>query len=524
MSLVPIFPFTTAVIGLILLMVVNILDDKFRAFIFIVVLISTLSFLAYIPFFETLNEISWFSYAFYSHVGATITFLIVMVFVLVKKVLFFKQHYKIFLNSVKASKINAYYVIDHKNRIKEMSDSVLEEIGFEFSEVKGKNIFDIFNKSIRITHFDEIETNNRNLEGFYESYPKTAKPDQLDSHSLMFQNYKGQSVLFITIEQPIFIMGKYVGRINIGEKRSDFSLVGIERKLKEKEKELEELRQRYVATIELTEDGLYYIDLDEKYLWASEKFLEKTHFTNNMIDLRDYQNYIYKEDLNTYLGTMSSLTTKKENFKTRYRLLINGEYVWVTDKGKRIFEDSTTNIIVGALDIIDTRGYAKLGIEVLDNMKTEKDIHIHLKTLYENNRRFQLALFDLKNIPEINKEYGREIGNMLIGEYVKKLKDSFMSDSSEIFRISGLVFAVTIMDPQKMQLLKTGSTKNPKFLNMEMNYGAINTYVDVLLGVSSSYVKAKNAKEIYEQAIYALSLTKHKNYASNVCYFEDLDE
>ena len=119
---------------------------------------------------------------------------------------------------------------------------------------------------------------------------------------------------------------------------------------------------------------------------------------------------------------------------------------------------------------------------------------------------------------------GREIGDMLISEYVKKLKNTFMSESSEIFRISGLVFAVTILDPQKMQILRTGSTKNPKFLNMEINYGSVKAEVDVLLGVSSTYEGALNSKSLFEQAVHALSLTKHKNYSSNVCYYGDIDE
>lgn len=524
MSIMPLVPFAIAAITVILIIIINILDDKMHPIAFILALLNAFAFLVYVVVYNAYIDEDWFNYLYMGHIIFAALFLLIVLLIQVRKVLFFKTHYQVFLNSIKASKWNAYYVVDQKGRIKEMSDSILEELGFDFHEVKGKDLFEILNKSIRITNFDEVETNNRSLETYYEDYSKKVKKDQLDTHTLMFQNYKGKSTLLRTTEQPIYIFGRYRGRINIGEKRSDFDLIGIERQLKEKERELESLRLKYIATIELTNDGLYYIDLDERYMWASSKFLEKTDFTSSMIDLKDYQNYIYNEDLNSYLGSLSSLTMRKKTFKTRYRLMIGGEYVWVDDRGQRIFEDKTSNIIVGSLDIVSARGYAKVGNEVLDNIKTEKDIHVHLKQLYNENRRFQLALFELKNIPEINKEMGREIGDMLISEYVKKLMNSFMSESSEIFRISGLVFAVTILDPQKMQILKTGSTKNPKFLNMEINYGAVNAEVDVLLGVSSSYGGALNSRSLFEQAEHALGLTKHKNYSSNVCYYGDIDD
>jgi len=524
LQLVPLVPFFIAAITIILVIIINLLDDKIHPVIFTTALLNAVAFLAYIPFFEEYINEQWFFNLFLGHTIFAGLILLIMLFIQVRKVLFFKKHYQLFISSIKASEWDAYYVIDHKDRIKEMSQSILEELGFSFSEVKGKNFYDTLNKSIRITSLNEIETNNRLLESYYKDYSKTVTKDQIDRHTITFQNHKGKTTLLRTTEQPIFILGRYKGRVNIGEKRTDFNLIGIERKLKQKENELEALRLKYISTIELINEGLYYIDLDENTIWASDAVLNKLGFNNNTIDLKDFYSYIHEDDLKSYLGTLSSLTTRKQTFKTRYRMLINGQYIWIDDRGKRIFEDVTSNLIVGFLDLVDTRGFSKTGNDILDNLKTEKDLIFHLNDLYKNNRRFQLALFDLKNIPEINKEYGREIGNMLISEYVKKLMTSFMSESSGIFRISGLVFGLTIIDPQKMQILKKGATTNSKFLNMEVTYGAVSAEVDVSLGVSSSYYKALNAKEIFSQAEQALLLTKHKDYQSNVCYYEDIDE
>ena len=80
--------------------------------------------------------------------------------------------------------------------------------------------------------------------------------------------------------------------------------------------------------MELINEGLYYIDLDEHTIWASDALLKKLGFTSNVIELKDFYSYIYEDDLKSYLGTLSSLTERKQTYKTRYRMLIDGQYVW----------------------------------------------------------------------------------------------------------------------------------------------------------------------------------------------------
>ena len=58
----------------------------------------------------------------------------------------------------------------------------------------------------------------------------------------------------------------------------------------------------------------------------------------------------------------------------------------VDDRGKRIFEDVTSNLIVGFLDIVDTRGYYKTDNELLDSLQTEKELHFHLEDLYRKQK------------------------------------------------------------------------------------------------------------------------------------------
>lgn len=520
---IPLFPFFVSLLIVAFIVFRSIVNDKFSQIPFIASVVNAVGFLAYIPFYNQYINVVWFKYLFITHISLVAFITLLIVYLTFRRELFLRIHYRIFMSSMIKTRWNAYYVIDRKGRVNEISDGFLEEIGFSRSEVIGKPLFDVLNRSIRITSFDGVETNNRSVEAFYDDYQKTVKKGQFDEHTILFQNHKGTPVILHTVEQPIYFMGKYRGRINVGEKQSDFNLVGIERELKLEKANFESLRLKYAATLEIVDEGLYFIDLDERYLWGSDTFIKMLGLNDNMINFEDYQKYIFEDDINQYLGTLSSLTRKKETFKTRYRFLINGKYIWVTDKGKRIFEDRQSNIIIGTLNKSTTSGFSREGLEALDSLKTGEELHYHLSRLLEDKRTFQLALFELSNIPEVNETYGRNLGNMLMNEYVKKLQSTFLSESSEMFRLTGLVFAVTIVDPRKMDILRKGVLSNKEFLNLKMGYGSIQTELEVLLGVSTSYKDSNDPDKLLEYAHQALGLARHKDFQSNVCYYHDIN-
>ena len=61
-----------------------------------------------------------------------------------------------------------------------------------------------------------------------------------------------------------------------------------------------------------------------------------------------------------------------------------------------------------------------------------------LKALIKTTRPFQLAIINLKNIPKINELHGRDVGNMLMGQYINRLKQTFVTESADLYRLSGL--------------------------------------------------------------------------------------
>lgn len=517
-----IYPIILSVLSIVFLILIGIFDEKNYKVLTSVLLINVLGLSSYLVFNEYLKDLPYYKEIHAGHMLVNLIIFLLMIGLSFYKGLFSKNHYQLFIKSIKKTKWNAYYVIDKKTRIKEMSDGLAAELGFTKAQVIGKPLFDVFNRSIRITSFNGVDTNNRALEIYYEEYEKNVTSNQQDENEILFQNFNGKTVMFHTVEQPVFIFGKYKGRISIGEIRSDFNLLGVEKTLLEKEQALESLRLKYIATLSLVEDGLFYIDLDQRYVWGSDQFVKMTGLLDNTIDMNDFRQFIHKDDLNTYLAVLGGLTQRKQTYKMTYRFLYKHNYIWLRDTGTRIFEDSSSNIILGSITVLNQSSYQKTSIKEIDELLTENDLFVHLDQLIESRKHFQLAMFELTNIPQINETAGRVVGNMLIAEYLKKLRQTFMSESSAIFRLSGLVFAVTLIDPRKMDILKQGVNSSNSFLNLQMNYGHLKTEVQVSLGVSSSYQDGQTSLLLQDHAKKALGVAKNPNYNSNSCYYKDI--
>ncbi len=523
MFLAPIILAIFSIIIVLILIFTNLIEQRLDKVSFVIFLVNTLLSLSYFFLFKMANN-NLIINIYYAHLGVTILATSIYTYLFIAKLLFHKIYEEKLTKSLEEINNSFYFITNKNDKVIAISTNFLEELGLELIDVKKRNIFDVFNSSIRITHFDGVETNNNSLRVFYEDYKKTIKNNDLENREITFQNYQGKSIYLTIIEQPIFYLKRYRGRINIGKIQSSLERVGIESELRRTINDYESLRLKYIQTLKLSSDGFYYLDLDSQSIWLSEIALKMLGMNSEIILIEDFQKFIHKDDLPSLLGSLSNLTKKKISFKTRYRFLKNNHYIWVEDEGVRIFDDPSANIIMGKLKINEQNSYQSLGSADVDNLKTEKDIFYHLNNLFAEKRTFELALFELGNIPEINKEYGRDVGNMLINEYVKKLKSSFLSESSEIFRISGLVFAATIVDSRKMELLRTGLLRDPDFLSLEMNYGAINLKLEVFLGVASSYRDAKDGNTLYECATEALTVARHKDFKLNACYYGDLNE
>ena len=93
---------------------------------------------------NTLYEEIYIGYNFFVY-----AFFVLILYSTFKTAILKANHYQLFVKSIKNSRWNTYYVVDGRERIKDMSSSLLKEIGFEKEEIIGKKLFSILNKTIR---------------------------------------------------------------------------------------------------------------------------------------------------------------------------------------------------------------------------------------------------------------------------------------------------------------------------------------------------------------------------------------
>ncbi|TVP84872.1 MAG: diguanylate cyclase [Acholeplasmataceae bacterium] len=521
----PLYPLIITVFTLVLVIIQSIQSEKVLRFRLILAFLNiAIAVMVIVVFYQT----DWISVAgTYQQAYIGFTLFVYALFLMVLYTTFKTStlkanHYQLFVKSIKNSRWNAYYVVDAKERIKDISTSLLQELHMDKDEIIGKKLFTVFNKTIRFTKLNQTEINNRALENHYLEYRENAKPGDSDIQELSFFNADGNPVILHMVMQPVFALGRYKGRICVGEKKSDFNMLAVEKELSDRNNELESIRHKFIATLEISEEGLFYIDLDERTIWASDTLVDMLKLPGNLLDLTDFRRLIESEDLKKYLAILGDLTINKKQYTTSYRVLVDGQYVWFKEKGKRLFEDQNAAVIMGTLNPVKTRHFKASNIDELDNLKDQNDLMVTMNQLFKNNKYFQLKVIHLKNMPKINELHGREVGNMLMAEYIRKLRATFVTEKGDIFRIGGIEFAVLVTDPRKMEVLANGIKSNKTFLNLKMQYGSISVELEVFAGIAIGGNDAHDEHKLYQAAAQALKIAENPQFDGHGCYYKDI--
>lgn len=431
------------------------------------------------------------------------------------------KHYNLFIDSIKNTRYNVYLVLDRKDNIKDISTSLLDELGLKYNDVSNENIYNVFDKTIRFTRYNGMDINNKSFKEYYKNYKFEVKKDYENKIEIVFQNYKGEAVTLNINEKPVFMFNSYKGRVLVGEKTSNDNY-SLERQLDQKEKEIESFRLKFVTTLEISDECLFYHDMDEKYILGNDQFKEQFGFNDNIIAIDEYLSNMHPDDLNNYIHVIDSINIDNPKYSVSYRYKNKGEYVWVKESAKRIYEDTQANSIMGYVKIqTSIKQNNTSSNPLLDLVKTENELLNEMNKLYSNKRLFEIAIISVKNKENIKMKHGDEFCSMMLYEYVKKLKKNFLSETADIYNVSD-DFALIITDIRKIDLLKRALTSDPNVMNLIVEYGAIKELIEVNMGISRAVDDAADSNSLLDCAKRALKASKSGGYAHNCLYYRDL--
>lgn len=315
------------------------------------------------------------------------------------------------------------------------------------------------------------------LGGAYAIY--RIKPEWIPLISIeLFIEYYGYVLYLAVILIAIF----FTSKIRITQNLTDYDFFEMEKELDEIKSSSELLRLRYISTIGLVPDALLFYNDDLNGFFVTEQFQRIIDIKQTEFTLEEYAELIHNDDRNQYLTTIRKVSKKTPAFDLKYRVLRNGVYIWVEERAK-VFEFDKKIQLISMIKGIDMKLFPETLIHEIDSLPTEQHLIQYLTQASKEPEAYYLVMIQLTNIPDINQRFGRDVGNLMIAEYIKKMRYHFAKDMNSIFRITGIQFALIIKEQRKYDVLLRALQSGGDLINLAINIGGIQQVVYPNLGV-----------------------------------------
>jgi len=293
-----------------------------------------------------------------------------------------------------------------------------------------------------------------------------------------FLEYYGYA-LYVSV---LLIAINFTSKIKITQNLTDYDFFEMEKELDEIKSTSELLRLRYISTIGLVPEALIFYNDDLSGFFVTEQFQKIIDTKQTEFTLDEYVAMIHVDDRSQYLSTIKKVGKKSSAFDLKYRLIRNGVYVWVEERAK-VFEFEKNMQVISIVNGIDIKLFPETLIHEIDSLPTEQQLVQFLTQANKEPEPYYLVMIQLSNIPDINLRFGRDVGNLMIAEYIKKMRYHFAKDLNSVFRITGIQFALIIKEQKKYDVLLRALQSGGDLINLAINIGGIQQTVYPNLGV-----------------------------------------
>ena len=450
----------------------------------------------------------------YIYVGSY--FILGLTFVIITNTSTSKKYaYEEYLKCIEQDKL--FVFLDQNDRIKAISKLFAKALEVDQEEAIGQSFFSLFNKIFKVITINGQTYTNKDLDSFFKNV-RNLKEQSRIKREIKVKDIDDSEYTLNLYDHVIVFNGKYKAHCLVGDAKSLETMTQVEAQLNENQTDLDNVRLKLSAHLEMTEEPMYFINLDEGSLWGNDVFKRELGFSANNITWQEYASFIHPDDRQIYFSTIKMLALEKSTFSITYRIKVGNSYQYVKDFGKKIF-DGNTNEIVGYSKILQTEHYERSNIKELDDIKSVDDLLNDLNFLHEEGLPYQTVMFRMDNIPDINKEEGRSIGNMVMGEYIKAITRNFVDDKM-IYRTDGLEFIFIVTNMQKVERLKQMLINN-QLLNASMRYGKNTIKTNVYMGVVGSH-EVSNPEQMLAYVDKCLRQSLKKDQKKAYTFYKEL--
>ena len=424
---------------------------------------------------------------------------------------------QIFIESLKSLKSNVFLIVNESEQIMDISDSLLEDMGVEKSQVIGKDFMMMVNQTLRFTSMNDQSIDNAYLEQYYLRFVSVYQAQSERQLVFEYYNYLDQFQTITVTEKPILIEGKYKGRLLAGEKVTKRDATQYKIQALELQDQLEDVSKRFEAILQVSTEGLFFETHKTGEMWGNDTFKSIVGLPSNLTTKERYTQLIHPNDIDAYEKQMA-LKESKKKYKASYRLHVKDQDVWVIDQGQMIITPDGP-FTVSSLQMIDQREIIRK-VSLADHV----DYRVDLNRLIQNNQFFWVIRLNLDDVKELNAEYGREPTNHLVDQYLKRLKKNYTSTESSVYELDKYEYAIIMQNERDTTIVYKGLMVNQGLFDYSVTLGGMTLSLTPSIGIIKHPDDVKTLEEVMSAVEKAVLFAAKEIVKYNYCFYQDLQD
>ncbi len=231
-----------------------------------------------------------------------------------------------------------YFSTNHKDHITKASDSYMELVSLDMTELKKSKGFPTMLSELKIMTINNREVTEEIALKFlfdYEQNMNSHSLYQFDLQVLIDEN----PVLLKGIVEPVYYKNKFVARnvYLINDQAATFN--DLKSTIKKMVSDLEMDQRQMYALMSLTKNAIMYFDYKTMTYVATEALNTYLEVTKKEFSIEEFFNMIHPEDVASYEEQGSMINSMMPN-RAKLRLYINKKYYDVVDDAIYLSKDS----------------------------------------------------------------------------------------------------------------------------------------------------------------------------------------
>lgn len=320
----------------------------------------------------------------------------------------------------------------------------------------------------------------------------------------------------------------------------------LEKKLKDKVNENDELKERYELALLASADGVWDWDIENEKLIFSQMWLENFTASESLqkeeSSIDDFESIVYEDDRERWAEVrQQSIAKKAYKYEHEYRLIVDTYPVWVKDRAIIIYDEArkpirivatTTNMsenieLKSALESYKEMAQRQASYDILTGVANRnyfsKELDLYIENAYQNDKSFVLCYIDIDHFKNVNDTYGHIIGDKVMQELAQRIK-ALLSKNDLVARFGGDEFAILSSDVEDAISAIDLAEKLVDIMQEPIKIAEYVLHLTLSMGITMYPYDGKEANKLLSNATTALSKAKESGRHTYAFYTDDMSK